>query len=467
MSVPFRAGDAAQWSGGSLRRGRPDAVFTGAAIDSRSVEPGQLFVAIVGPNHDGHDYLAASAERGAAGLVVGSGRELPAALAADLPLIAVEDTTLALGAIAAGHRRGYGGPLIAITGSNGKTTTKEMCAAILSVARPCLKNPGNLNNQFGLPLTLLSRAETDQRIVVELGTNHRGEIAALAEIAAPSVGVVTNIGTAHIEHLGSRDEIAREKGDLLASLPRSGTAVVNADDPYAAELAGRSQARVLHFGRGPDADVGAEAVSVRDGHGYAFALCTPEGRADVEVAGLGETTVINALAAAAAALAAGAPLGDVVQGLGKVRPIGGRLERRALPGNITLIDDSYNANPQSLEVALQLLASSPVEGRRLAVLGDMGELGDDAEEAHREAGRLVATLGIDQLFTVGARAETVAAGAVEAGMSASRIQQLRDSDEAGAPVKAALRKGDWVLVKGSRSMRMERITNFLDAEARS
>ncbi len=467
MSVPFRAGEAAEWSGGSLLRGRPEAVFAGASIDSRSLASGQLFVAIVGPNHDGHDYLAAAGECGAAGLVVGRGRELPADLAVDLPMIAVEDTTVALGAIAAGHRRGYRGPLVAITGSNGKTTTKEICAAILSVVQPCLKNRGNLNNQFGLPLTLLSRAETDQGIVVELGTNHRGEIAALAEIAAPTVGVVTNIGTAHIEHLGSRDEIAREKGDLLASLPRNGTAVVNADDPYAAELAGRTQGRVLRFGRGEDADVGAEGTSVRDGHGYAFALRSPEGRVDVEVAGLGETTVTNALAAAAAALAAGVSLGDVAQGLGKYRPVGGRLERRELPGDITVIDDSYNANPQSLEVALRLLAGSPVAGRRLAVLGDMGELGDASEDAHREAGRLVATFGIDLLFAVGARAETVAAGAAQAGMSASCIHQLHDSDAAAAPVKAALRKGDWVLVKGSRSMRMERVTNFLDAEARS
>ncbi len=300
MSVPFRAGEAAEWSGGNLLRGRPEAVFAGASIDSRSVASGELFLAIVGPNHDGHDYLAAAAERGAAGLVVGRGRELPADLAVDLPVIAVEDTTVALGAIASGHRRGYRGPLVAITGSNGKTTTKEMCAAILSVAQPCLKNRGNLNNQFGLPLTLLSRVETDQRIVVELGTNHRGEIAALAKIAAPTVGVVTNIGTAHIEHLGSCDEIAREKGDLLASLPRNGSAVVNADDPYAAELAARTQGRVLHFGCGADADVGAESTSLRDGHGFAFSLRSPEGRVDVEVAGLGETTVTNALAAAAA-----------------------------------------------------------------------------------------------------------------------------------------------------------------------
>ncbi len=467
MSVPFRAGEATQWCGGNLLRGRPDAVFAGASIDSRSVESGQLFVAIVGPNYDGHDYLVAAAERGAAGLVVGRDRQLPAALASDLPVISVEDTTLGLGAIAAGHRRGYRGPLIAITGSNGKTTTKEMCAAILSVAQPCLKNRGNLNNQFGLPVTLLSRAETDQRIVVELGTNHRGEIAALAEIAAPTVAVVTNIGTAHIEHLGSQDEIAREKGDLLASLPRDGSAVVNADDPYAADLARRTKARVLRFGGGRDADVGSEDASVRDGHGFAFGLRSPEGRVDVEVAGLGATTVANALAAAAAALAAGVSLGDVVQGLAKYRPIGGRLERRELPGDVTVVDDSYNANPQSLEVALRLLADSPVAGRRLAVLGDMGELGDASESAHREAGRLVATLGIDLLFAVGARAETVAAGAAEAGMNASQIQQLRDSNEAGAPVKAALREGDWVLVKGSRSMRMERVTKFLDEEARS
>jgi UDP-N-acetylmuramoyl-tripeptide--D-alanyl-D-alanine ligase len=342
-----------------------------------------------------------------------------------------------------------------------------MCAAILSVGASTLKNHGNLNNQFGLPLTLLGREPHQRRVVVELGTNHRGEIAELARIAQPGVGVVTNVGTAHIEYLGSRDGIAQEKGDLLAALPAQGTAVLNAEDAYAEVLATRTTARVLSFGRGAGADVRAEGTPQSSGRALAFELRAPQGSAAITVAGLGDTTVANALAAAAAALAAGASLDEVAEGLALYRPVAGRLEQRELPGDLTLIDDSYNANPQSMEVALRLLASCGEGGRRVAVLGDMGELGGDAEGAHLEAGRLAATLGIEFLVAVGEQAERVAAGAAEAGMSPSQIRVARTSEEAGAPVKELAEGGGWILVKGSRAMKMERIAQYLEAEARS
>jgi len=463
VKIPFSAADAVAWTGGALRQGSPDARFEGVSIDTRSLRAGLLFVAIRGPRHDAHAYLADALAAGAAGLVVERGRELPDA-AKGVPVIEVDDTTGALGALASGHRAGFAGPVIAITGSNGKTTTKEMCAAILGSLAPCLSTKGNLNNEYGLPLTLLER-EADQRsVVVELGMNHRGEIARLTAIAHPTIGVLTNVGTAHIEFLGSRDEIAREKGDLLAALPAEGVAVVNADDPRARAQAERSRARAFRFGLAEDADVRAERVTALGERGYAFDLVAGGERQAVHVAGIGEATVSNALAAAAAALAAGCSLAEAAIGLAAYRPVGGRMEPLSLPRNIIVINDTYNANPQSMELALRSLASLRGASRGVAVLGDMGELGETAAEAHRAAGRLVAELGLDFLFTLGPRAEETARGALDAGMEPARVRVGKDHDELGSALRAMLRGNDWVLVKGSRSMRMERVVQALARE---
>jgi UDP-N-acetylmuramoyl-tripeptide--D-alanyl-D-alanine ligase len=467
MSVPFSARRAADWTRGVLLRGDPEARFAGASIDSRAVASGQLFAAIVGPNHDAHRFLSQAAAAGAAGLLIERGRELPEDLAPDLPAIAVDDTTRGLGALAQRHRAEFGGPVVAITGSNGKTTTKEMCAAILSVAAPCHKNAGNLNNQFGLPLTLLRRSESDRSLVVELGMNHRGEIAMLVEIARPTVGVITNVGTAHIEHLGSRDEIALEKGDLVAGLPPDATAVLNADDPLVADQAKRASARVLLFGSGRDADVRAENAKCVGGSGWTFDLVAPSGRASVGVAGLGETAWRNALAAAAGALAAGASIDQVATGLARYEPVLGRLERVDLPGGAVLIDDTYNANPQSMAIALRLLAELSERGRSFAVIGDMGELGDTAPAAHRDTGRLAAELGIDFLFALGERAGEVAAGAGEGGMSPERVRVGRDFRDVAGKLNEMLASGDCVLVKGSRAMKMERVVELIATQSHS
>jgi len=473
VSEPFRASDAVHWMQGTLRQGAAQASFDSVSIDTRTLEPGALFIAIAGPHHDAHAFLADAVAAGAAGLVIARGRALPGALDAARVVIEVDDTTRALGALATGHRSRFDGPVVAITGSNGKTSTKEMCAAILSVAAPCLKTSGNLNNEFGLPLTLLRRDASDRSVVVELGMNHRGEIARLADIARPDVGVITNIGTAHIEYLGSREEIAREKGDLLAQLPADGVAVVGSDDPLALAQAARSPARTLRFGRGADAEVRAEHVRSVEGRGFRFALCAPEGRIDAEVAGLGDTAIDNALAAAAAALAAGARLEALAEGLARYRPVSGRLEPLALPRGGVLINDSYNANPQSMEVALRVLAAgerAAASGRaangvqRIAVLGDMGELGDSGAEAHRETGRLAAQLGIDHVFAIGERAELVAEGARSEGMQPGHVHVARDWKEASEAVRARLGGRDRVLIKGSRSMHMERIVEALVAQ---
>jgi len=422
MTVTFSIGDALRWTEGTLLGGDEAVTVAGVSIDSRTIERGALFHAIAGPSHDGHDHLEAAVDRGAAALIVERGRTLPAAFA--VPVIAVEDTTRALGSLAAGHRSGFHGPVVAITGSNGKTTTKEMCAAILSVSAPCHRTPGNLNNQYGLPLTLLGRSEADRSLVVELGMNHRGEIAQLLEIAKPTVGVITNVGTAHIEFLGSREEIALEKGDLVAHLPADGTAVLNADDPLVIAQRSRTSARVISFGTAINADVRGGDIEWIDDRGYRLELET----------------------------------------LANYQGIKGRLERRELSGGITLIDDTYNANPQSMDAALRLLAELKGGHRAVAILGDMGELGDTAEDAHREVGRLAASLGIDFLIALGERAPTIAAGATDSGMNTAHVIVASDHGDASERACAFLEARDTALVKGSRSMRMERVVEAIVSE---
>jgi len=294
--------------------------------------------------------------------------------------------------------------------------------------------------------------------------NHRGEIAPLAAIADASVGVVTNVGSAHIEHLGSLEAIALEKGDLLAALPATGTAVIPADDRFG--LAKRTRASVVRFGREAGADVRAEQIREIHAGGFAFELVTPTGRVAARVAGLGEATLGNALAAAAAAQAAGASLDALAAGLARFEPAHGRLERIDLTRGVVLIDDTYNANPQSMEVALRMLAQRRGHGRGLAVLGEMGELGEAAPQAHRELGRLAAALGLDGLFALGTHAQRVAEGAAAAGMPAERIFVFADLGELGERVERELAPGDWVLVKGSRSARMERIVERLAARGK-
>jgi UDP-N-acetylmuramoyl-tripeptide--D-alanyl-D-alanine ligase len=467
MTAAFRIQDAVTWTDGVVLSGSADTRLSGVSIDSRKLSEGNLFAAIVGPNHDGHDYLERAAAGSAAALLVDRSRTLPESLPPSMAVIGVDDTTTALGRLAAGHRLEFHGPVVAVTGSNGKTTTKEMCASILGMAAPCHRTPGNFNNQYGLPLTLLGRRESDQSLVVELGMNHRGEIALLTSIAQPTVGLITNVGSAHIEYLGSREEIAREKGDLVALLPADATAVLNADDPLVAAQHERTSARVLLFGTAASAEVRSERVVPIDDRGYAIDLATPAGSITVEISGLGPTTIINALAAAAASLAAGASLSDIQTGLANYRPIQGRLERHVLPGEIVLVDDTYNANPQSTEAALRLLAELKGRHRAVAVLGDMGELGGSAESAHRETGKLAAALGIDFLITLGELAKVTADGALASGMNRKCIVVARDHAEASARAGEMLRERDTILVKGSRSMRMERIVEAIASEKRA
>lgn len=464
MSVPFHTSDAVTWSRGRLAGGTGQTEFRGAGIDTRTIASDELFVAIRGENHDAHGFIDQAIERGATGVVVEE-----AWLAKNPPpegvcTVGVADTTAALAALAHGHRSLFAGPVVAVTGSNGKTTTKELIHAILSVKGPCLKNQGNLNNEFGLPLTLLGRESRHERVVVELGMNHRGEIARLTAIANPDIGLVTNIGSAHIEFLGSREKIAEEKGDLIAGLGPGTTAILNHDDALAMTQAKRAPGTLLTFGLQASADISAEDVrSSVTGH-YSFQLITPEGRIEIRIQGLAETTVINALAAAAACLVAGAELEEIAQGLDEFRGVPGRMATRPMVGGGHVIDDTYNANPQSMQSALETLTGLDGSGRKIAIVGSMGELGDASEEAHRRVGQLAGKLGVDELFAVGENAHLVAEEALAAGMKSGRVHIAETAEQVGESVLERVRAGDWVLVKGSRAMRMERLVARLAAE---
>lgn len=435
--------ETARLLGGALHGA--DAPFAGVSTDSRTVAAGELFVALRGPSFDGHDFLATARARGAAGALVEHAQP-------SLPCVVVDDARRALGRLAGAWRARMEVDTVAITGSNGKTTVKEMVAAILAQDAPVLATRGNLNNDIGVPLTLARLDARHRRLVVEMGANHRGEIAALAALARPRVGVITLIAPAHLEGFGSIEGVARAKGELFEALPADGVAVVNADGSYQELWRALAGARErLRFGFDAAADV---RVQHRAGAGGSrIRLDTPHGALEARLRLAGRHNAANAAAATAAALAMGVSLECVRAGLESMRAVRGRLELRPGPRGARLLDDSYNANPDSLRVALEVLAGFP--SPRWLVLGDMAELGAGAPELHREAGRLARALGADRLLALGALAG-LAADAFGAGGERfeSRAALARALDaELGADAT--------VLIKGSRSMAMERVVRAL------
>ncbi|HEB99533.1 MAG TPA: UDP-N-acetylmuramoyl-tripeptide--D-alanyl-D-alanine ligase [Thiotrichales bacterium] len=424
----------------------PDVRFEGVSTDSRSLEPGNLFVALVGERFDGHEYLAQAAGRGAAAAAVC--REVPA----ELPLVRVADTRRALGRLAAFWRRRFEIPLVAVTGSNGKTTVKEMTAAILGAGREVLATRGNLNNDIGVPLTLFRLDERHRAAVIEMGANHPGEIAWLTIIAAPTVAVITNAGPAHLEGFGSLEGVAEAKGEIYSGLRPGGTAVVNADDAFADLWRSLAAPRdVLTFGLDRPADLSADWRPA--GGGSRLSLRTPWGYAELELPLPGRHNVMNALAASAAALAAGASLDEVVQGLGGMRAVSGRLQFLAGIAGARIIDDTYNANPASLGAALEVLAATP--GEHWLVLGDMGELGPGAAELHAEAGRQAAASGVSRLFALGELAGEAARA------FGGHARAYRDREALLGDLREAMHGDLVILVKGSRRMRMEQVVEAL------
>ena len=451
-------GALARAAGSTTRGGALPESVEAVGTDSRSLPPASLFVALRGERFDGHEFCAAAATAGAHVVMVDEAGDARLA-ALPVPRLVVRDTLAALGDMARSARRALAKPAVAVTGSNGKTTTKEMVAAILGERGPVHKTTGNLNNLIGLPLTVFAWPESAWAAVLEMGMSVPGEIARLCDIGAPDVGIITMVGPAHLQGLGSIEAVARAKGELYAGLAAGATAVVNADDPVigavAVPLLGKKPR--LSFGRAKGADVQVLAVESR-ALGLTLALSIAGARVEVELPLVGPHNAQNAAAAAAAAHALGMSTDEIARGLAKVRVPGGRLRVvRETCRQVAVIDDTYNANPASMRAAFEALRSVAT-GRRVAVLGDMLELGPDSPRLHREVGAAAAILGIGTLFAVGEQAEQVAAGAHERGAEARAFATM---DALLGALPSALHGGDWVLGKGSRGMKMERVVELL------
>ena len=442
---------------GALVSGDLGVPVAGVSIDSRMLQVGEAFFAIVGHRLDGHVFLADAAARGAACVVV---HTLPDEPPANVPLVLVEDTTRSLGRLAAWHRSRFGVPVVAITGSIGKTTVKELTAAVLATRWDVLKPASSFNNQWGLPLTLLRLGPEHGAAVVEIGTNQAGEIATLSAIARPTIGVVTMVAAVHTEFLGSIEGVREEKAALVRALSPSGIAVLNADDLRVASMAREAKGRVVTFGRAAGATVRIADEARDTDEGVAFTLEAGGRRQPVSVAFAGRHNVANALAAAAVGVALELPLKDIARGLAAARPVGGRgVWKRA--GEVTILDDTYNASPMSVRAALDTLAARRAGRRAVVVLGDMLELGALTDAAHREVGRLVAALPADELVGLGRAAALAVEAAREAGLADAH--HMATFEATVAHLLKRLTPGDVVLVKGSRGMRMERVVDALVA----
>jgi len=452
--MKFEFAEIVEATGGRLTPANARGSVSGISTDSRTIRPGELFVPLRGTNFDGHDFLARALRNGAGACL---SEEVLAAF--PVPVVRVSNTLTALGDLAAAARRKFANPVVAVTGSSGKTTTKEMLAGILSLTAPGLKSQGNFNNLVGLPLTLFQLQPEHRWAVLEMGMSARGEIARLAEIGAPTIGIITNVGPAHLETLHGLDGVARAKGELFAALGPGCTAVINADDEKVAAIPVANGVNRLLFGLSPQATVRAEQIVVR-GERVAFELCLPEGRWPVLLSVAGRFNVLNALAAAAAARAMQVPDEVIARGLAAYRPISGRMETSVLENGVVLVEDTYNANPLSMQAALRALDEMGGEGRRIAVLGDMLELGDASDELHRQVGAAVAR-HCDLLLVLGKQAEQTAAGALEAGLAPDRVRILANHDEAIHCLQSLLQPTDRLLIKGSRGMRMEIISTGL------
>jgi UDP-N-acetylmuramoyl-tripeptide--D-alanyl-D-alanine ligase len=442
----------------------------GVSIDSRALGRGQLFVAIRGPRHDGHNFVAAALQAGAEAALVATDRISSYPDEIRSRLFAVGDTLAALQELARAVRRAWGKRIAAVTGSVGKTTTKEILAALLGAKFGVLKSEGNLNNEYGLPLTLLRLEPEDKAAVVELGMSHRGELRRLAEIAEPEVGVVTRVAPVHLEFFSSIDEIALAKRELIEGLAgQDRVAVLNADDPRVARFAEVARGRVLTFGCGPTAQFRAEKIQDRGAAGSEFEFVGPGERARLALSLPGRHSVENALAALAAASVWGITTADAANVLSniKVGEMRGRLVQFAV--GFALINDSYNSNPVALAAMIELLANTGdaktgIYRRRILAVGEMLELGPDSAKLHREAGRYAASRKLDCVVAVQGMAVEIVNGAIEAGMPASQAHFFDESAAAAAFLADFVRPGDLLLVKGSRGVKMERIVEALHAK---
>ncbi|MBI5238227.1 MAG: UDP-N-acetylmuramoyl-tripeptide--D-alanyl-D-alanine ligase [Deltaproteobacteria bacterium] len=462
--INMRFGDIAKATGGKVVSGSAEGAASGVSIDSRTVEAGMVFLALRGPNFDGRAFVRDAALKGAAGAVT---EGMPDALG--LPdgfvIIVVKDTRKALGDLAAYRRRFFSGPVVAVSGSSGKTTAKEMIAAILGRTRRVLKTEGNKNNLIGLPLTLMRLDNSYEAAVVELGISEQGEMPRLAQICSPDAAVITNIGRGHLKTFGSLEAVARAKTALFDSLGTEGFRIVNLDDPWLqrSALVKDRSSRAITFGHAKEADVRVRRCSTTEDMISIEAVFDVRGEIiDVRIAAPGVFNAMNGAAAIAAVLPFGVCKDDIAGGLASFVPVSGRMEvLRA--GGVVILNDTYNANPESMAAALMTLSS--FTGRKVAVLGDMLELGGISNAAHEEAGRLAAKTGVDILVAVGQWSKALSEGALEAGLKPDAVFSFADKLEAQGAVSGLLRQGDTVLVKGSRAVGLEFIVDGIKAGA--
>ncbi|MER6674241.1 UDP-N-acetylmuramoyl-tripeptide--D-alanyl-D-alanine ligase [Streptomyces sp. NPDC000983] len=434
----------------------PSAQVTGPVVrDSREVVPGSLFVAFVGERVDGHDYAAAVVEAGAAAVL--------ASRPVGVPAIVVDDVQTALGALARHVVGRLGTTLVALTGSAGKTSTKDLIAQVLRRKAPTVFTPGSLNNEIGLPLTALSATEETRFLVLEMGARGIGHIRYLTGLTPPKVGLVLNVGTAHIGEFGGREQIAEAKGELVEALPEDGAAILNADDPLVRAMASRTKAKVLLFGESGEADVRAENVRLTDSGQPSFMLHTPSGASEVTMRLYGEHHVSNALAAAAVAHQLGMSAEEIATALSEAGSLSRwRMEVTERPDGVTVVNDAYNANPESMRAALRALAAMGKGRRTWAVLGKMAELGDEALAEHDAVGRLAVRLNVGKLVAVGGReASWLQLGAYNEGSWGEESVHVSDAQAAVDLLRSELRPGDVVLVKASRSVGLESVAQAL------
>ena len=449
---------------GHMVSGDPQACFSGFNSDSRTVEPGELFWALKGDRFDGHDFASRVVMQGASGMVVQKG--FPASLKNVPPIavIAVDDTLRALGDLAAWWRRQHAAKVAAITGSSGKTTAKEMTAAILQMGKKTLKNPGNHNNLIGLPVTLLKLEKTHQRAVLEMGMNHKGEIARLTEISNPEVAVILNIGMAHLEGLDNMDGVAEAKTEMMDKLSPEAKIILNGDDEILMKHAARFDREFVTFGLNEGNHIQGIDIERYGSDGMRFDLICDGNSWPITLGVPGVHNVKNALAAAAIGLSLDEPMEHIIKGLGTFRGIKGRFQSIPLQKDILLIDDTYNANPSALKAALH--SAAPMiekDGRFFVGLGDMLELGELASSAHREAGRRIADSGASWLFTMGIHAKDVKEGAIAAGMPSNRVIISKTHDELTAKIIQEIKSKDMVFLKGSRMMQFEKVSDGLQS----
>ncbi|MDD5723100.1 MAG: UDP-N-acetylmuramoyl-tripeptide--D-alanyl-D-alanine ligase [Syntrophales bacterium] len=443
-------------TGGTLVRGNPDGTFKGLSTDSKNVVEGNLFVPLMGDRFDGHDFIPDAVKKGAAGLLVQRGSDrVSEDVLDDISVILVDDTLRALGDIANLWRNKFTIPVVAVTGSSGKTTTKEMIAKVAGLSGTVLKSRGNYNNLVGLPLSLLELNVKHEMAVVEMGTNRRGEIARLAAIADPDIGVITNIGPAHLEGFGSLDVIMEEKGDLFLNMKDSGVAVINRDDPFSRVLSDRWLGRNISFGIDENAFVRADRIFMRGERGMSFTLNMGGIGKGIDMTVVGRHNIYNALACAAVCWAMNIEYDLICEGLSSFRQMRGRMDIHRLKSGGTVIDDTYNANPASVMEALKTLSDLKGKNESVVILGDMLELGEEAGILHERVGRAIADTDVSTLFLKGQFSESVAKGAVERGFREDHIYFAEKPDEITGVLHSLVREGDWILVKGSRKMKME------------